>query len=287
MLKNTDYFNPGKICDSGQIFRMYRGEESVFFVYSGNRRLIIRCLSEHEFELDCDESEYESYWKHFLDLDRDYSTFVDKVDKEDSFLLRACDWGSGIRILNQNVFETMISFIISQQKQIPSIRKCIEALCARFGERHESREGAWYGFPTPESLVSKGPEGLAGLSLGYRERYIYETSMAYITRGLSDAEFLALPYDEAKQYLLSFCGIGEKVANCILLFGGGRFDAFPVDVHIRQILAREYMGLKPGEDISTSAARKLVEEKFGRYAGFKGLVQQWIFAYEYSRITGQ
>lgn len=285
MIITADFFDPGRICDSGQIFRMYRDGESAFLVYSGNRRLRITCLGDSRFDFDCAESEYRDYWEHFFDLDRDYSTLVEQIDTTDIFLTRACEYGSGIRILNQNVFEMMISFIISQQKQIPSIRKCIEKLCERYGERHEDKDGVWYGFPTPEALVACGIVGLQGLSLGYRDRYIYETSAAYLTRGLSDEEFLALDEEAAKKYLLSFCGIGEKVANCILLFAGGKFDAFPIDVHIRQILAREYRKESDSsKDIKNSEAQQIVNERFGRYAGFRGLVQQWIFAYEYSLV---
>ncbi|MCR5829337.1 MAG: 8-oxoguanine DNA glycosylase [Lachnospiraceae bacterium] len=311
---DVSLFNPDRVCDSGQIFRMYReeGAPSVFLVYSGNRRLVITREGEDVF-FHCDDDEYEGYWKHYLDMDRDYEAFEKNLDKKDSFLMNACKAGKGLRILNQDLFEMIISFIISQQKQIPSIRKCVEALCERFGEKHEitGREtggngqiivGAgretvkekgipgeagrekriWYGFPSPQSIASGGEEGLKGLSLGYRERYVYETSCRYIEveKELKEA-VRKKDYKTAKEMLLSMTGIGEKVADCIMLFACGDLDAFPVDTHIISILEREYPGKTTiVEKLTPAQARARAREIFGRYKGFSGLVQQWIFAYE-------
>lgn len=314
---DVDFLNPGKICDSGQIFRMYRveGKASVFLVYSGDRRLKISVKGRDVF-LHCDTAEYESYWKHFFDMDRDYDALAAKIDPSDSFLAGACLAGKGLRILRQDLFEMIISFIISQQKQIPSIRKCVEALCERFGQKHapdgadnsertgkkdasegavglvngcvgdcgKKEENAWYGFPSPHSIAAGGPEGLKGLSLGYRERYIYETSCLFLQiedelREAVDKRDFAV----ARNILLSLTGVGEKVADCILLFACGDLDSFPVDTHIISIMDREY-GEKTNGRLSPARARERVREVFGKYKGFSGLVQQWIFAYE---ISGQ
>ena len=314
---DVDFLNPGRICDSGQIFRMYRveGKASVFLVCSGDRRLKISVKGRDVF-LHCDTAEYESYWKHFFDMDRDYDALAAKIDPSDSFLARACLAGKGLRILRQDLFEMIISFIISQQKQIPSIRKCVEALCERFGQKHapdgadnaertgkkdasegavvlengcvgdcgKKEENAWYGFPSPHSIAAGGPEGLKGLSLGYRERYIYETSCLFLQiedelREAVDKRDFAV----ARNILLSLTGVGEKVADCILLFGCGDLDSFPVDTHIISIMDREY-GEKTDGRLSPARARERVREVFGKYKGFSGLVQQWIFAYE---ISGQ
>jgi len=330
---DVSLFNPDRVCDSGQIFRMYRkdGAASVFLIYSGNRRLVITREGNDVF-FHCDDNEYEGYWKHYLDMDRDYSEFEKKLDRRDEFLMRACRAGKGLRILNQDLFEMIISFIISQQKQIPSIRKCVEALCERFGERHESEETVapqvsdkeqgkgrlrtdikdcegdkgtgikdcegdkgkvasgtvcsekkiWYGFPLPKSIAAGGEEGLKGLSLGYRERYVYETSCRFIEveselRSAIDRK----DYKKAKDILLSMTGIGEKVADCIMLFGCGDLDSFPVDTHIISILEREYSTETTGvEKLTPAQARARARELFGKYKGFSGLVQQWIFAYE-------
>lgn len=301
---DIEYFDAEKIMNSGQVFRMYRDEDGCFSVYSADRRLKFT-QNGSRVSFFCDEKEFEEYWKHYFDLDRDYSVFVKAVLEEKqigtedtemaeddrrtvkdtgkadgSFLRAACEYGSGIRLLNQDIWEMMISFIISQQKQIPSIRKCIEALCRRFGEEKDG----YFAFPKPEKIAAAGPEGVKGLSLGYRERYIYETAVAYLERGVSDEEFRNMDFEDARKYLCSFCGIGEKVANCICLFAGGFIDAFPIDVHIKDILYREYGdGSVPKDKMKPKDYCGLIEKNFGRYAGFKGIVQQWIFAYELVR----
>ncbi|MBR4726141.1 MAG: hypothetical protein IK071_10230 [Lachnospiraceae bacterium] len=227
-----------------------------------------------------------------------------------------------------------------QQKQIPSIRKCIEALCGRFGEKMrepalcggtgngtkkaETVPGSgyyeWYAFPTPEAIAAGGPEGMKGLSLGYRERYIYETAVKYLSDGLSYETVENMGLDAAKAYFTSFCGVGEKVANCICLFGAGYVDALPIDTHIKDILYREYYtqdgragksfcerasgaeknvaGIRSGgrtkegnhsernsrdHGLTQSDYEELVRVHFDRYKGYRGIVQQWIFAAEIVR----
>lgn len=308
-----DLFDPAAICESGQIFRMYdlgidKNASHVYEVFSGNRRLEIHELADkteencgekaadsadrgknpsegagalkgRRFMFSCSREEFEGYWRHYFDLDRDYGRIVRSACcSTDGFLKCAAEYGQGIRVLNQNIWEMMISFIISQQKQIPEIRKSIEKLCARYGEKHP--EG-WCGFPSPQAIAAGGPEGLKGLSLGYRERYIYETSIQYLDHGVSDETLKKMDYTSAMRYLTSFSGIGEKVANCVCLFGAEFSDAFPVDVHIKDILHREYYhGSTPKEKLTMKDYNMMVDEAFVSYIGVRGIVQQWIFAYE-------
>lgn len=357
--KNIDHFNLRKIMNSGQIFRMYEPEDGRFVVYSGNRRLEIRQEIPEGYKdkstpfgdlktvFYCTQKEFEEYWESYFDLKRDYGEIVRAAGKYHEtvnssgagFLMRACEYGSDIRVLKQDIWEMMISFIISQQKQISSIRKCIEALCERFGERHvnslrDSSNGypgdgncvihddaietngkatheddIWYGFPSAEAIAAAGPDGVKGLSLGYRERYIYETAVKYVTDGISDTELMQMTYEEVKKYLCSYPGIGEKVADCVCLFGVGLVDAFPIDVHIKDILYREFVSEKRKEELETVLKNKqlmsqntvdiprkkildsisygdymkLINENFSCFNGVKGIVQQWIFAYEISK----
>lgn len=283
------YFSLRKICRSGQVFRMYERETGHFDVYSGVRHL--RAVQQGDrVDFHCSREEFDGYWRRYFDLDRDYAKIVESVSPEDGFLKAACGFGCDIRILHQDIWEMMVTFIISQQKQIPSIRKCVEALCERFGEKMNDGEGTeWYAFPTPQSIAAGGPDGLKGLSLGYRERYIYETAVRFLEKGIPDNELEAMNYEAAKAYLLEYTGIGEKVANCILLFGAAFVDAFPIDTHIKDILFREYYcryeadgcnGVSDRDALSTADYRRLIDKFFGRYAGSRGIVQQWIFAYE-------
>ena len=302
--KNIKYFSLRKIMESGQIFRMYEPEEGHFIVYSGERRLELNQEGE-KVEFLCSEDEYSGYWEEYFDLKRDYGEIVRKAEAENSektsrgseFLMHACEYGADIRVLKQDVWEMMISFIISQQKQIPSIRKCIEALCERFGEKR-----GWNCFPTADAIASGGSDGLKGLSLGYRERYIYETAVKFVADEMNSEKIRKMPASEVKKYLCSFTGIGEKVADCVCLFGVGLADSFPIDVHIKDILYREFIpkerqneiektliskssieevGRKKLLDsISYQDYMKIVDEEFSGFKGVRGIVQQWIFAYE-------
>lgn len=292
-----EYFDLRAICNSGQVFRMYERRDGVFDIFSADRHLrVIEQAEANSYEFICSKEEFEEYWRGYFDLDRDYGIIVSgAIAGGDEFVSDACRKYSGIRILHQNIWEMMISFIISQQKQIPSIRKCIEGLCERFGEQKRGIV-SWYAFPTPEAIAAGGPDGLKGLSLGYRERYIYETALQYISRGIPDEELESMSYADAKKYLLSFTGIGEKVANCILLFGAGFVDAFPIDTHIKDILWREYYCRECAENLPDRAEEGLAKESankltqadyerladkyFGRYSPNRGIVQQWIFAAE-------
>ncbi|MCR5769042.1 MAG: hypothetical protein K6G45_11205 [Lachnospiraceae bacterium] len=326
-----EYFDLRKICNSGQIFRMYERKDGIFDVYSGDRHLRLRQHNAKDqqeetgavnrdtgksystdlkmtvnVDLDCTQQEFDSYWKRYFDLERDYGEIVRTAMKKDrsgrcsdEFVAQACAYGAGIRILHQDIWEMLISFIISQQKQIPSIRKCIEALCERFGERMDG----WYAFPTPEAIAGGGLEGLKGLSLGYRERYIYETAVRYLTEGLPYDRVESMGLEAALDYFTSFCGVGVKVANCVCLFGAGYVDAFPIDTHIKDILYREYYlkneksriakgrcgtGPETGAEISAESKlsqadyEELVRANFDRFRGYRGIVQQWIFAKEVS-----
>ncbi len=321
------YFDAAKIAASGQVFRMYETEPGWFDIYSADKHLRLAVEKEADIpaqksdnnngrcdtllHLYCPENDL-SYWKRYLDLERDYEAYTRLLDENDRYLRCCCDAGTGIRILRQDTWEMMISFIISQQKQIPSIRKCIEGLCAKLGTRREevidcgsltnrqyhkqadgpsvSKTHEWYTFPTAAQIAAAGPAGVQGLSLGYRERYIYETALQYLDHGISDEVLAYMPYADAKKYLLSFTGIGEKVANCILLFGAGFVDAFPIDTHIKDILYREYYlphlngaAPVPQDKLTMSDYDRITEEYFGRYSGYRGIIQQWIFANEVNK----
>ena len=305
---NTEYFDLKRIMNSGQVFRFYETEPGSFTVYSGNRRLELHQQG-NEVTFMCSKVEYDEYWESYFDLKRDYGKVIKLAaqnckgtdDKGKLFLKEAAAYSAGIRILKQDVWEMMISFIISQQKQIPSIRKCIEALCERFGEKH----GDWYGFPTAKAIASAGPDGLKGLSLGYRERYIYETSVKYLADGFDGGSLISMSYEDAKKYLCTFSGIGEKVADCVCLFGGGFTDAFPIDVHIKDILYREFLSDAEKKKIEADLKRRMgtvdiprkklldsipytgyqdiIDKAFSPYKGVRGIVQQWVFAFETSK----
>lgn len=212
---------------------------------------------------NCTEEDFQNIWRNYLDLDRDYGRIKDQLAKNDPVMRRAIEQGGGIRILRQDLWETILSFIISQNNHIPRIKGCIEKLAELFGQPVGTYEGrVWHDLPGPEVLASLSEADLAEVRLGYRSKYILGTAKAVVQGGLpADAESLAaLP------------GVGPKVAACILLFGMGHYEAFPVDVWMARVMHQLY-GL---DQKDRRAMETYASEHFGRLGGF---AQQYLFYY--------
>ena len=257
-IKNSN-FSLEQIYDSGQCFRMSRLPENRYQVIAHGKRLELRQSGE-EVEFFCTEREYEEIWKHYFDLETDYGAFIEKIGVRDRYLTAAAQFGSGIRILNQDLWEMIITFIISQQNNIKRIRKCIETICREYGTE---RDG-FFDFPTPEALAASTEEELRACGLGYRSRYLAGTAGMMAAEPERLERLRAMRYQRAREELLTFPGIGGKVADCVCLFGLHHLDAFPVDTHIRQALERRYPKGFP----------------MRRYSGCRGVMQQYIFYYD-------
>lgn len=266
-------FDMEKIMDSGQVFRIRKMEDASFLTLAGHRAVRIR-QEENRILFSCSRDEFLDFWQDYFDLSTDYTAIRRSVDPADAYLNAAVSHGCGIRILRQELWETILSFLISQNNNISRIQNSLEALCARYGDELDP-EGIFppsctpaplYAFPTPEALCSAGPEGLQGLGLGYRDKYIWK--MAQRCCGPSGKEWLgtlsSCGYEQAMDLLLREYGIGRKVADCICLFSLHHVDAFPVDTHIRQILDGHYPEGFP----------------FSRYRGYAGILQQYLFYYK-------
>ena len=174
--------------------------------------------------------------EEYFDLNTNYTELKNKLASIDNHLKRSIEYGKGIRILNQDLWETIISFIISANNNIPRIKGIIERLCETFGED----TGDGYSFPTADRLADLTVEDLAPLRAGFRAKYIIDAARK-ISSGEVDIEKIKnLPFDEAKAELLKIKGVGEKVAQCALLYGFGRIEAFPVDVWVKRIVAELY-----------------------------------------------
>lgn len=269
MLIHNEYFSLKQIADSGQCFRMNRtedkdGRESYYLIAYG-RYLKLTQLDEKTVMLYCSEEEYHQLWKSYFDLDYDYGRIISEIQGgDDEFLKNAVEYGKGIRILRQEAFEVLISFIISQNKNIPAIKNCIEAICTCFGEKRTSPDGVvYYTFPGPEQLASADKQLLRSLKTGYRDEYIIRASRA-VVEGILDLDRLCCcSHEEAVKSLKQIHGIGDKVANCIALFGLHQIDGFPVDVWIKRVIDEIYGGSFPKE----------------KYRGYAGIVQQYMFYY--------
>jgi len=209
----------------------------------------------------------ETFWRHYFDLETDYSRIKAELISSDPGIADAVSYGCGIRILNQDLFETVISFIISQNNNIPRIRKNIESLCSKYGDLIGNAFGReWYAFPGAEVLAAADEEDLAALKLGYRAGYIKAAS----ERFANDCRCGCLP--ETRDDILSYRGVGPKVANCIMLFGLRSTEAFPVDTWVRHIMNDMY-GFDEGD---MKGMELFARERFGKLAGY---AQQYLFYY--------
>lgn len=260
-------FSLSKICDSGQCFRMDRCGDGRYRLVAFGRYL--EAAQEGDcVTLDCTQEEYDSVWKDYFDLGTDYAGIMASVDREDAYLMSAAEYGRGIRILNQDLWEMIVSFIISQQNNIKRIRKCISSLCEKYGERRTSENGTvFFAFPTPQSLAGASPEELNACGLGYRGKYIRQTAESVCHGGFDLEKIKAMDYDTAKGELLKLYGVGVKVADCVCLFALHQTDAFPRDTHINRVMSAQYPDGFP----------------FARYGKNSGILQQYIFYYDLNK----
>ena len=221
-----------------------------------------------EYLFYCSEEEYEDFWKTYFDLDEDYEFYISKINPNDTYLKEAARFGRGIRILRQDLWEMIVSFLISQQNNIVRIRRCIHNICECYGESKVNFQGeTYYTFPKPEKLAFLPEDGLKECNLGYRSKYVVRTARS-IAGGETDLEMIRrMSYKKAKAELLRLFGVGEKVADCICLFGLHHLRAFPIDTHIMQALDAHYKRGFPKR----------------RYQGYEGVMQQYIFYWELKR----
>lgn len=251
-----------------------------FFIISKGQTLLVSQKDE-EVTFDCPDSSLD-FWLDYFDCSTDYPAFCRSMDPKDSYLKKAAACGEGIRILRQDPWEMIITFVISQQKTIPAIRKLVEDLSRSYGTPLKNPWGlAAFSFPTPQQLCRASLDDLQAMKLGYRAKYIHRLCQDAACGNLDLGALTAMSYKEAMDYLTGFYGIGKKVANCVCLFGLHHIDAFPVDTWIEKILLREYYTMEAYEHIPKARLfDQILTDHFSRYKGYAGVVQQYIFYYE-------
>ena len=280
--KEIENFSLAQICRSGQCFRMEETEDDLFTIYAGDRCIKI-WQNGKSCRFYCGEEEYDEFWKDYFDLDNDYSVYMAQANPNDAYLNRAIAFGSGMRILKQDLWEMIVSFLISQQNNIVRIRRCIANICEKYGEekviwvpqppeksrqlissQEENREIRYHAFPAPEALCGLPEDALKECNLGYRSKYVVRAARSVVTGEFDPEAVSAMSYRKAKEELLKLFGVGEKVADCICLFALHHLQAFPMDTHIKQAMEEHYKRGFPNR----------------RYRGFQGVMQQYIFYYE-------
>ncbi len=264
-LRDIKNFDTEHIFDNGQAFRFTKtknGYEGVAF----GRYLRVTEEENAVVLYPCTQKDFEEIWYNYLDLARDYANLFSHCD--DIGLQKGCEYAKGLRLLNQQPFEALISFIVSANNNIKRIRGIIEKMCVMFGEEFTFEGKIYHKFPTPTALSKGSGLQLVECGAGYRADYITDTAKK-IAEGFSLEELKTVGYEEAKKRLTTLKGVGPKVADCVLLFSLGYSDAFPCDVWIKRVMEDLY-GFT-GKDMQLYSFAK---EKFGIHSG---IAQQYLF----------
>ena len=265
MIKKIKNLNLRTIANSGQCFRMYEVEENVFNIFSVDKMLRVKAINNNTFDFDCSEKEFK-YYSHYFDLSDNYDKYSKLCKKSDKFLKKCIEFSNGLRILNQDKFEMIISFIISQRKSVKAIQTSIERMCKLSGKKIKNKYGEFYAFPSAKEILKLSKSKLLSCGMGYRTDYIIEFCKDYIA-GKYDLEAMnKLPDEELLNTLLSIKGVGVKVASCVALFAYHRMSICPIDVWIARVLDKKYNGKIPKE-----------------YEKYAGMIQQYWF--NYTRIN--
>ena len=264
-------FNIVNIFDCGQCFRWNKEEDGSYTGVVKNKVINVEQNGRTVVFNNVNMNDYDMI-KEYFDLNTDYSEIINTLNK-DEIMAQAIEFGNGIRILNQDEWEIMISFMISANNRIPMIKKVIENLSTSFGDFITNYRGRdYYSFPTVEQLSAATVEKIQECKAGFRSPRLKEAA----TRLLNEKDIVYniknTSYDEGLTYLKTYTGIGDKVANCILLFSMRQFDTFPVDVWIRRVMQTLYVD-KDTKDVDI---QRFAENKFGKYSGY---AQQYLFYY--------
>ena len=272
ILKNEKNFKLSHIFDCGQCFRFNKTGDNTYTGIAKGKALTISQIEDEIIFYDTSEQDFYNIWYDYFDFETDYT----KIKKElscDKVMKNAIKYGDGIRILKQDLWETVISFIISASNNIPRIKGIIERLCENFGNKIYYRDNLYYTFPTIERLSSLTLKDISVIRAGFRDKYILDAAEKFDNATISDKILHDLSTDDAKKTLMQISGVGNKVADCILLFGLSRADSFPVDVWIKRIM--EYCYFESREQ-----TKELIGEfAQGKFGAFSGYAQQYLFYY--------
>lgn len=262
VIENCADFSPREIFECGQAFRWNADENGVYTGIAFGVPASVR-KDEGKVYIECFDGDYEKIWHTYFDMDRDYEVLRQGIGKEEKLRV-ACEFGKGIRILKQEPWEALCSFIISQCNNIPRIKGIVEKLCMLCGDEIEFCGKTYYTFPKPQDVARLSVEELNSLRAGYRADYIKNAADGIVNGDIDLLSIASMPTESAKTELLKLSGVGEKVASCVLLFGMGKLDAFPVDVWMKRAIT-EFFG----------------DGKFDykRLGSLAGLAQQYMFHY--------
>ncbi len=277
ILEGVKNFNIKQILECGQCFRWEKKSELDYIVIAYGRVIELVQDGDKVTILNSNKEDFDNIWFTYFDLERDYSKIKEELSK-DEILKKSVDFGYGIRLLNQDPFELVISFIISARNSIPSIKKTIKKISERWGEKVEYNGEVFYTFPTPQMLKDATEDEIRETGASFRSKYIVDT-VARINEDLENNEGIynldritSLADDDCHTALQEFKGVGAKVADCIMLFSMSKYSAFPVDVWVKRAMMHFYNA----EEGSLNKIRIFARDKFKNLSGF---AQQYLFYY--------
>ncbi|MEG0074123.1 MAG: DNA glycosylase [Clostridia bacterium] len=264
-------FNLQETLDCGQCFRWYKNEDSSFTGVIKDRVVNLKQEKDIIYIDSNKEENLEETIKEYLDLNVEYIDIEKEIYNIDTNIQKALQNTSGMRILNQDKFETVISYIISANNNIPRIKKSVDEISKKYGEKQIYKGKEYYTFPSVASLSKASKEDLRALGVGFRDKYIVST----VDKIKSKENFLEdldkLSTDDLKKELITFSGVGSKVADCVILFAYNRKEAFPVDTWVKKVMQKLYYSCN---EIDNKIILEDSKKRFGKYAG---IIQQHLF----------
>lgn len=292
IIEGVRNFNIKQILECGQCFRWDKISDTDYIIIAFERVIEVIQNEDTVTIYNSNEEDFNNIWLSYFDLERNYDEIKEELAK-DEILRKSVEFGYGIRILNQDPFELLISFIISARNSIPSIKKTVKKICENFGEKIEYKGNTYYTFPKPEDIKGATLEEIQGTGASFRSKYIVDT-IGKVNEALEvkadyiknkdkyeerpeildfDLEYISsLSDDECHIALQKFMGVGAKVADCIMLFSMAKHSAFPVDVWVKRAMIHFYVA----PDLSLNKMRVFARDKFGRLSG---MAQQYLFYY--------
>ena len=275
IIENQESFELKDIFECGQCFRWNENEDGSYTGVINNGVLNVEKQGEKIIFTGMLDEDIKKVVRFYFDLDRNYEEIKMQLSNIDKYLKTSVEYGKGIRILNQDLWETIISFIISANNNIPRIKGIIERISKKYGTEIEWNGEKYYTFPTPEQLGKATVEDLRSLGTGFRDIRIYETTKKVLSGEFNLKEVQNKDTLSARDELLTLSGVGPKVADCILLFSTlKRFDVFPIDVWVRRVMNELYIKNEDETKVSKNEIAKIAEKKFGN---LEGLAQQYLF----------
>lgn len=275
IIKNIKDFEPKHIFECGQCFRWNLEDDESYTGVAYNKVLNVSKNKNKDIVIfnNTNIEDFKNIWIKYFDLNNDYSKIKHELAKKDEVIKAAIDFGYGIRILHQEPWETLISFIISANNAIPRIKKSVELLSKSFGQYLGQYRGKdYYGFPGAGVISQLNDEQIRYCGVGYRSKYILETAKKIVDENISLEQLKKLNSEDCYNAMLKFSGVGPKVASCIMVFAMGKIEFCPVDIWVKRVMEHFYFH----RDTPNKEIEQFARQKFGRYAGY---VQQYLFYY--------